>query len=606
MADINDIINGLVDTDEAIINKLQELDDTKLSQEDLDNIDLSAYQTKTATTLSTTNKNISSAINELKDKENTSVNSINSSINTLNNSINSFNSSNSTAHTNLDSQITAQTSNINSFEQELNSKIDTSLSLAPAKLLTYSYDNSGIVKFSLSSSRACSVYAVVDGVRTFVNSLTVSEISSSTFTLSPANYKKTSSRYWYVEITDGYVVLRTPDYHFDAPEIYTLKYYTSSSTYTTTGIDDSYYADDCANFKPASVTGSLGDWENTFLWQGIQPVLLTSNGSYINLNKKDLTRTEDGRNISSISYTDVLVRIPKFYIKFSSNSFSISNQKVDSSYSDAWFKSGNVTADYIYVGSYVCNTSGYSRPGTPYMFQLVTENPSTELLKKRRTVPATSFSGPRVLQWHTYLAITHLTRLFLKMRYLFNVFNNNPYYNGFYCDFQEISATSTQIKNMFDIGVGYVTLLGIHFRFPTNINYAEVFEGIVYLLWYDYQGTSVTSYSVDPTHTTNRSCLMTDDYATPEDFHYTTKPSYDGFTIVGYNSAAINLSNTIHGYLTGVRGIDYIIKQNTLVTIADWSSVIYGLCTLSLFKGLDSLALRGCGDSCSLRIQYYA
>ena len=608
MADINDIINGLVNTDEAIINKIQELDDTKLNQEDLDNIDLSAYQTKSDTALSTTSKNVPNAINELANKENTSVGSINSSINDLNDSINSFNNSNATAHTNLDNLANSQTSNINNFEEEFNSKIDPSLSMASTKLLSYEYDNSGIAKFSMSSSRACSVYAVVDGVRKLVNTLTASEISSNiTFTVSPANYKTSSSKYWYVEIDDGYSILRTPDYHFGTPEIYTLKWYTSTSTYTTNGIDNSYYADDCANFEPVSITGSLGDWENTFLWKGIQPVLLTKNGTYINLDKKDLTRTVDGRSISSVAYTDVLVRIPKFYIKFSSNSFSISNQKVDSTYSDAWFKSGSVTADYIYVGSYVCNTTGYSKPGSPLSFTLSTANPSRTLLDKRADLSASSFGGLRVLQWHTYLAIMHLTRLFFKMRYLVNVFNNNPYYNGFDCDNYDIPATTTQVKHMFEFGRGYITLLGIHFRFPTNISYIEVFEGIVYLISYGYQGTNVVSYSVDMLHITNKACLTDKDHDQyPENYHYSTKPSYDAFALTSGDPEAINLSNTIHGCFINRLAYANIIRQNSLGLLTDRSSTTYGLCTLSLFQGIDFFALRGQSDMCTLRIQYYA
>ena len=93
----------------------------------------------------------------------------------------------------------------------------------------------------------------------------------------------------------------------------------------------------------------------------------------------------------------------------------------------------------------------------------------------------------------------------------------------------------------------------------------------------------------------------------PENYHYSTKPSYNAITIDASNDPdAINLSNTIHGCFINRYNYNNIIKQSTLGLLADKSGVSYGLCTLSLYKGIDFFALRGQGDMCTLRIQYYA
>ena len=373
MADFDDIINGLVQTDTKIINKINELDANKASQEDLDNIDLSLYQTKSDTSLTTNNKTIIGAINELSNTIQNQSSSLNSSISSSSSQLSSVISSNTTAHQSINNKLDANTTKLNNLQSQLDS-------------ITSNIQNPSINSFRIvnaTSSGEVEIEYVVQNLtntvihRCYVNSvpvvITPSTTNNSTFKHTLTNIKNhdiisVSIHTGISEISSSPVAVT-----LQSPTIYGYRVNISTNEVT--------YIEDCANFKPITTT-SYGDWENTFIWDSIQPKAFAYNSSTGAVEKEytldksnmwyDTSGTYVPQKLTTYQYADFMVEIARIYVKVSPVTdgyyeVRFTNEPLEG-YEAYAHKCMEGYADYLYVSSFPANNSGFSR-GAAYYFE---------------------------------------------------------------------------------------------------------------------------------------------------------------------------------------------------------------------------------------------
>ena len=372
MADFDDIINGLVQTDTKIINKINELDANKASQEDLDNIDLSLYQTKSDTSLTTNNKTITGAINELSNTIQNQSSSLNSSINSSNSQLSSAISSNTSAHQSINNKLDANTSKLNNLQAQLDS-------------ITSNIQNPTISSFrvvSTTPSGQVNIEYVVQNLtntvvhRCYINSvptvITPSTTNNSTFKYTLTNIK--NHDIISVSVHTGVSEVLSSPVAITLQDVTIYGYRVNITTNEVT------YIEDCANFKPVTST-SYGDWENTFIWDSIQPKAFaySATGAVENeytLNKSnmwyDVSGTYVPQKLTTTQFADFMVEIARIYVKVSpvTNGYyevRFTNAPMEG-YEAYAHKCMEGYADYLYVSSFPVNSSGFSR-GTPYYYE---------------------------------------------------------------------------------------------------------------------------------------------------------------------------------------------------------------------------------------------
>ena len=203
MSNINNVINGLIETDSMIISSVEDLDSDKASQADVENLDMSVYQTKTDNSLKTTNKNVPSAINELYTYLDTLLNRIQSSTQQVISSLESINSNNTNTHNDFIDTINSLNTEIQTIQEQINNGLPGVTNQTLVTTFTASY-NSTTKKttLNLTSSFICRVtYIYKTSTGSEQNLAFDSDIGTRTYTNS---FTRTLS-YLYVYVNDGFI-----------------------------------------------------------------------------------------------------------------------------------------------------------------------------------------------------------------------------------------------------------------------------------------------------------------------------------------------------------------------------------------------------------------
>lgn len=167
MANMEDIIQGLVDTDASIINKIRTLESSKANKDALSNLDLSAYLMKSDISLLTTTKIIIDAIKELQDKVTLVYNTAQGSILDASTLINNSVVLNQSEHSNINNSL----SNLESFIDSVQSTLDALIQLnqnKPKLVITLQSISNNVLTYTVSPTPTyvTTHYAYLDEVKT--------------------------------------------------------------------------------------------------------------------------------------------------------------------------------------------------------------------------------------------------------------------------------------------------------------------------------------------------------------------------------------------------------------------------------------------------------
>ena len=498
MADFDDIINGLVQTDTKIINKINELDANKASQEDLDNIDLSLYQTKSDTSLTTNNKTITGAINELSNTIQNQSSSLNSSINSSNSQLSSAISSNTSAHQSINNKLDANTSKLNDLQAQLDS-------------ITSNIQDPTISSFRIVSTTASGEanieYVVQNLTNTVIHRCYINSVPT---VITPSTTDNSTFKYTLTDIKTHDII--SVSIHtgvsevLSSPVAVTLQDVTIYGYRVNTSTNEVTYIEDCANFKPVTST-SYGDWENTFIWDSIQPKAFAYNNTTGAIEKEytlsksnmwyDVNNEYIPQALTSYEYADYMVEISRIYVKVNpvgNGYYEVRFTNVPKEGYEAYaHKCMEGYADYLYVSSFPVNKSGFSRGNPFYYEQSYIANPTSPT----QNVPSyfiQYYRGLRSLNgtcetFNTHNLLYQLICLVLKSVNISNIVPPSTNYNAIY--------NVNTPRPFFNFGDPH-TLFGITYLWGSDTVFLD---GLTVSLDAAYTGTATQGYYLNTGNT---------------------------------------------------------------------------------------------------------